>query len=160
MHDTISSNTQSFGARTSTARCSGSMRMQGKRHSRCRLPSAAALLLLGALLHSLSLPSPYLASASLTTASSSTSSASPLVPPVRPFELRDVSLAPDSFQYRAAASNTEYLLQLEPDRMLWAFRNHAKLPTPGVPFYGSWEDPGCELRCGDEREVPPNDAAA
>lgn len=30
--------------------------------------------------------------------------------------------------------------------MLWAFRHNAGLPTPGIPFYGSWEDPGCELR--------------
>ena len=38
-----------------------------------------------------------------------------------------------------------YLLSLEPDRLLWAFRANAGLPTPGQP-YGGWEDPGCEVR--------------
>lgn len=30
--------------------------------------------------------------------------------------------------------------------MLWVFRKNAKLDTPGEPFYGTWEDPWCELR--------------
>lgn len=66
---------------------------------------------------------------------------------VEPFELSDVQLAENTFQYQAAASNQEYLLDLlDADRMLWVFRKNAGLPTPGVPFYGTWEDPGCELR--------------
>jgi DUF1680 family protein len=30
--------------------------------------------------------------------------------------------------------------------MLWVFRKNANLTTPGEPFYGTWEDPWCELR--------------
>ena len=70
----------------------------------------------------------------------------PLETPILGFDLADVSLDPNTFQARAAASNLDYLLQLEPDRMLYAFRNNAGLPKPGIPFYGTWEDPGCELR--------------
>ncbi|GAX76447.1 hypothetical protein CEUSTIGMA_g3892.t1 [Chlamydomonas eustigma] len=66
--------------------------------------------------------------------------------PLQAFELGDVQLDQNTFQARAAASNLEYLLQLDPDRMLYAFRNNAGLQKPGLPFYGTWEDPYCELR--------------
>ncbi|KAG2455134.1 hypothetical protein HYH02_000953 [Chlamydomonas schloesseri] len=43
--------------------------------------------------------------------------------------------------------NSKYLLDmLDADRLLWVFRTNAKLPAPGKPYIGSWEDPNCELR--------------
>jgi len=65
---------------------------------------------------------------------------------IEPFELSDVQLHDDTYQAKAAALNTEYLFELDPERMLLVFRRNADLPAPGVPFYGTWEDPGCELR--------------
>ncbi|KAG1655843.1 hypothetical protein FOA52_008285 [Chlamydomonas sp. UWO 241] len=69
-------------------------------------------------------------------------------PSIRGFSLGDVRLSQDTFQSRAMRSNADYLLSpgLAPDRLLYAFRANAKLPTPGVPFIGTWEDPHCELR--------------
>ena len=61
--------------------------------------------------------------------------------PMKAFDLSDVELHKTTFQSRAEASNLEYLLQLEPDRMLYVFRANAKLPTPGVPFWGTWVRP-------------------
>jgi DUF1680 family protein len=67
--------------------------------------------------------------------------------PIKHFDLSDVEISTDTFQSRAAASNLEYLLQLDPDRMLYVFRINAGLPTlDAVPFKGTWEDPDCELR--------------
>ncbi|MEW5311971.1 MAG: hypothetical protein WDW38_003639 [Sanguina aurantia] len=65
---------------------------------------------------------------------------------LHPFLLSEVKLHDTTLQARAAALNTEYLLQLAPDSLLWAFRQNAGLPTPGVPFIGTWEDPYCDLR--------------
>lgn len=66
---------------------------------------------------------------------------------IEPFPLGDVRVADQTMQSRYAAINSKYLLDLlDPDRLLWAFRANAGLPTPGLPFVGSWEDPGCELR--------------
>ena len=63
------------------------------------------------------------------------------------FELSDVQLHSNTFQYQHQASNLEYLLNLEPDRMLYVFRKNANLSTLGAePFHGTWEDPWCELR--------------
>eukprot|EP00955_Chlamydomonas_euryale_P097025 365048-Chlamydomonas_euryale.AAC.18 len=67
-------------------------------------------------------------------------------PPIRSFDLSDVRLSPDTYQARAMASNTDYMMNLDPDRLLYVFRANAGLPTPGVPFHGTWEDPHCELR--------------
>ena len=59
--------------------------------------------------------------------------------PIKPFDLSDVEISPDTFQSRAAASNLQYLLQLDPDRMLYVFRQNAGLPTQGaVPFTGKY----------------------
>lgn len=59
--------------------------------------------------------------------------------------LHDVRLDPDSIHGRASQTNLEYLLMLDPDRLVWSFRKTADLSTPGKP-YGGWEDPGVELR--------------
>ncbi|XXG56552.1 hypothetical protein AAC387_Pa03g3935 [Persea americana] len=60
--------------------------------------------------------------------------------------LHDVQLDPDSKHGRAQQTNLEYLLMLDPDRLVWSFRKTAGvLDPPGIPF-GGWEDPGCQLR--------------
>eukprot|EP00798_Chlamydomonas_sp_ICE-L_P009143 gene9143-16266_t len=58
------------------------------------------------------------------------------------FALSDVWLDDDTFQAKAANLNTEYLMRLDPDRLLWVFRENARLPAPGLPFTGTWESPG------------------
>lgn len=65
---------------------------------------------------------------------------------IQPFELSDVRLSEKTIQARAAALNNEYLYILDPDRLLWTFRNNAKLEAPGLPYQGTWEDPNCEVR--------------
>jgi len=60
--------------------------------------------------------------------------------------LHDVRLDPDDEAYgRAQRTNLEYLLMLDPDRLVWSFRTQARLPAPGSP-YGGWEKPDSELR--------------
>lgn len=41
--------------------------------------------------------------------------------------------------------NTDYLLFLNPDRLLYTFRTNYGLPSPGLPC-GGWEHPGSEVR--------------
>lgn len=66
---------------------------------------------------------------------------------IEAFALSDVRLLDTSHQIRYERLNAHYLLEmLEPDRLLWSFRKTAGLPTPGIPYIASWEDPGCELR--------------
>ena len=64
-----------------------------------------------------------------------------------PFSLADVRLGDSPF-YRAQALDEQYLLQLEPDRLLHAFRVNAGL-APRAPVYGGWEseEPWVEIRC-------------
>ncbi|KAL6603831.1 hypothetical protein ACP70R_044192 [Stipagrostis hirtigluma subsp. patula] len=50
-----------------------------------------------------------------------------------------------SMYWQAQQTNLEYLLYLDPDRLAWAFRHHAGLPTVGDP-YGGWEVPNGQLR--------------
>jgi len=61
--------------------------------------------------------------------------------------LRDVRLDHDgdAAYGRAQRTNLEYLLLLDPDRLVWSFRTQAGLPAPGEP-YGGWEGPDVELR--------------
>ncbi|CAD6336280.1 unnamed protein product [Miscanthus lutarioriparius] len=62
--------------------------------------------------------------------------------------LHDVRLDPDgddAVYGRAQRTNLEYLLLLDPDRLVWSFRSQAGLSAPGEP-YGGWESPGRELR--------------
>ncbi|CAN6169416.1 unnamed protein product [Urochloa humidicola] len=49
-----------------------------------------------------------------------------------------------SMYWRAQQTNLEYLLYLDPDRLVWTFRRQAGLPTVGEP-YGGWEKPGGQL---------------
>ena len=65
---------------------------------------------------------------------------------IQPVPLEDVELTPGSPFWKSLTLNTEYMLALEPDRLLWTFRNNAKLPTPNQPFAQTWEDPNCEVR--------------
>ena len=65
---------------------------------------------------------------------------------IEPFPLNAVRLDPHSQFARAANLNTEYMMVLDPDSLLFTFRQNAGLPTPGQPYVGSWEDPGCEVR--------------
>lgn len=65
---------------------------------------------------------------------------------IDPFTLSAVRLHPRSPFARAAELNTQYMVSLEPDSLLFTFRQNAGLPTPGQPYVGSWEDPGCEVR--------------
>jgi DUF1680 family protein len=46
---------------------------------------------------------------------------------------------------RQQALNTQYLLSLDPDRLLHSFRVQAGLPSSAAP-YGGWEHPDCGLR--------------
>lgn len=57
----------------------------------------------------------------------------------------DVRLEPNSLHWQAQQTNLNYLLMLDPDRLVWNFRKLASLPAPGVP-YGGWEEPTHELR--------------
>jgi DUF1680 family protein len=64
-----------------------------------------------------------------------------------PFQLRQVRLLdafPAPFR-EAMLRDRQYLLSLEPDRLLHMFRITAGLPSSAKP-YGGWEDPKVELR--------------
>ena len=56
------------------------------------------------------------------------------------FSLKDVRLLPGPFQ-RAMDLDGQYLLDLEPDRLLSRFREYAGLEPKG-PIYGGWESRG------------------
>ena len=57
--------------------------------------------------------------------------------PLRPFDLRDVTLLDSPFLH-AETKTRAYLLTLQPDRMLHNFRVNAGL-KPKAPVYGGWE---------------------
>lgn len=64
------------------------------------------------------------------------------------FDLADVKLLDGPFK-QAQELDLKYLLSLEPDRLLYCFRQTAGLDTRGAaPFEGrdNWERTGCELR--------------
>lgn len=63
---------------------------------------------------------------------------------VEPFDLNEVRLLDGPFR-KAMLLDQDYLLSLEPDRLLHSFRVTAGLPSAATP-YGGWEEPGCELR--------------
>ena len=60
------------------------------------------------------------------------------------FDLADVQLLPSAFT-TAMQRDREYLLRLEPDRLLHTFRLNVNLPSHAEP-YGGWETPSVELR--------------
>jgi DUF1680 family protein len=62
----------------------------------------------------------------------------------RPFNLKQVRLLDGPFR-EAMQRDRDYLLHLEPDRLLHTFRLTAGLPTNTEP-YGGWEAPDCQLR--------------
>src|SRR5215467_3423276 len=63
---------------------------------------------------------------------------------VRPFALTDVRLLDGPFK-QAMQLDAEYLLSLDPDRLLHNFRVTAGLPSTAKPL-GGWEAPDVELR--------------
>jgi len=68
--------------------------------------------------------------------------------PLSPLPAGAVRLAPAASPLaEAEASNLEYLKLLEPDRLVWSFRQQAGVAQPaGATPYGGWESPGSELR--------------
>ncbi len=65
----------------------------------------------------------------------------------RPFDLRDVRLLDGPFR-DAQRRDGDYMLSLDPDRMLHNFRVNAGL-EPKAPVYGGWESqqPWVDIRC-------------
>jgi uncharacterized protein len=70
-----------------------------------------------------------------------------VTPRASAFELADVRLLEGPFR-QAQERNAQYLLRLEPDRLLHNFRVNAGL-KPKAPVYGGWEsvEPWVEIRC-------------
>jgi DUF1680 family protein len=77
-----------------------------------------------------------------------TASAAPIpdkIPPkVQPFALTEVRLLDGPFK-QAMQLDGQYLLSLDPDRLLHTFRVNAGLPSTATPL-GGWEAPDVELR--------------
>lgn len=69
---------------------------------------------------------------------------SPVQPKVHPFDLQHVRLLDGPFK-DAQELDKAYLLSLDPERLLHAFRLTAKLPTSAEPL-GGWEAPTIEIR--------------
>jgi uncharacterized protein len=67
-----------------------------------------------------------------------------VAPVARPFSLIDVRLLDGPFK-QAMQLDAQYLLSLEPDRLLHNFRVTAGLPSNATPL-GGWEAPDVELR--------------
>ena len=66
---------------------------------------------------------------------------------LQPFPLSDVKLVEGTAQWRSMSVNVEYLLQLQPDMLLWSWRRNAGLSQPaGARPAGGWEAPSQELR--------------
>jgi uncharacterized protein len=63
---------------------------------------------------------------------------------VRAFPLQDVRLLEGPFKH-AMELDRDYLLSLEPDRLLHAFRLNAGVPSTAKPL-GGWEEPKSEVR--------------
>jgi DUF1680 family protein len=67
-----------------------------------------------------------------------------VVPQARPFPLQEVRLLDGPFR-QAMLLDQQYLMSLEPDRLLHNFRVNAGLPSTAKPL-GGWEAPDVELR--------------
>jgi len=67
---------------------------------------------------------------------------SPVQPVAELFSLKSVRLLSSPFT-PAVAANREYMLALDPDRLLAPFRREAGL-TPRKPSYGNWESGGLD----------------
>ena len=67
--------------------------------------------------------------------------------PLRPFALHDVRLLPSTRFHTAQQTNLRWLRSLDPDRLLFYFRNLSGLPQPrGVKPHGGWDGAGTGLR--------------
>lgn len=64
---------------------------------------------------------------------------------IQPFPLSDVSLDDDSIQAEALKLNTDYLMMIPTDSLMWTFRKNVGMEPPGKPL-GGWENPACEVR--------------
>ena len=64
--------------------------------------------------------------------------------PAVPFDLTDVRLLDGPFRH-AQELDHQYLLSLDPERLLHTFRINAGIPSLAQPL-GGWEDPKCEVR--------------
>ena len=67
-----------------------------------------------------------------------------VAPQAQPFPLSQVQLLDGPFR-DAMLRDGNYLLSLDPGRLLYNFRVNAGLPSSARP-YGGWEEPKCELR--------------
>src|SRR2546427_3334263 len=65
------------------------------------------------------------------------------------FRLSDVTLSESAFR-QSQDRNQEYLISLDPDRLLAWFRREAGL-TPRAPVYGGW---GSEAGAGPHQNLP------
>ena len=71
----------------------------------------------------------------------------PLALPLLPFSLHQLSLLPGTRFSSAQQTNLRWLRMLEPDRLLWYFRNLSGLAQPrGVVPHGGWDGAGTGLR--------------
>lgn len=68
----------------------------------------------------------------------------PFRPAVSAFDLKDVRLGDGIFK-EAQEANRRYLRELDAERLLYAFRLNAGLPSTAQPL-GGWEAPSCEVR--------------
>lgn len=65
---------------------------------------------------------------------------------VESFQLSEVILRQGSIPYQRMKRNTEYLLSLDPDRILCNYRIYAKLDTKVPESYGGWEGHWSDIR--------------
>lgn len=65
---------------------------------------------------------------------------------LQPFRLDKVSVTPGSLLQRKQATDLEYLVWLDPDSILYNFRNTSGSPLNGAQPFGGWEAPDCNLR--------------
>jgi DUF1680 family protein len=82
---------------------------------------------------------------SLTAASNAPTAFNPLV--VVPFDLTNVTLLPGPFQTNMLLDE-QYLLSLDPDRLLYNFRANVGLSASNASPYGGWETPSDTLCLG------------
>jgi hypothetical protein len=65
----------------------------------------------------------------------------PVIQTLQPFSLSQVKLLPGSPFHNAMQRDAEYLLSIEPDRLLHRFYVNSRL-EPKAPVYGGWESEG------------------
>ena len=71
----------------------------------------------------------------------------PTSQPLRPFSLHNVTLLSGTRFHTAQRTNIEWLRTLDPDRLLYYFRNLSRLASPtGLRPHGGWDGAGTGLR--------------